>query len=105
VSASDPKLTGPWFAARLQVYVNGKFNPFKHCASSGIRWVWVITNGIVVEGSNPTSSGCYYRRHATKKDAAELAAKYDPNGGVFIPRILNITCQQQVAKYAPKATP
>jgi hypothetical protein len=105
VSASNPKTTGPWFAARLQVYVTGKYNAFKHCASSGVRWIWVITNGEVVEGSNPTTSGCYYRRHDTKKDAAEMAAKYDPNRCVFMPRILSITCQQQVAKYAPKVTP
>lgn len=106
MSAADPKLTGPWFAARLQVYVTGKYNPFKHTRSSGNRWIWVITNGEVVEGSgNPVSSGCYYRRYDTKKEAAEMAAKYPSDRGVFTPRILNLTCRQQVAKYAPKGTP
>ncbi len=95
-----------WYAAKLQVYVTGKYNSFKHCASSGMRWTWVITDGTQISGADPTTHGSYYRRHATKKEAAEEAAKLNESSrNPPIVRILNLTCQPQVKKYAPKVTP
>jgi hypothetical protein len=66
-----------WFPAKIGVWIDGKWNPFKHGKSDGIRQKWVVT-----DGKRTLSAGYHQVWYDTKKEAQVRADDCNGRGQV-----------------------